>query len=138
PFYGQGMNCGFEDCTVFEDMMDSYADRFDQFFEAFGKVRKPDADAIADLALRNFIEMRDLTADPEFLLRKKIEARFSMKHPDKWIPLYSMVTFSEMSYADARKEGERQDLIMAEVMKMPGIHDNWESEEVENKILSLL
>lgn len=138
PFYGQGMNCGFEDCTVFDKMLDEYSDNYHGFFEAFGKSRKPNADAIADLALRNFIEMRDLTADKDFLLRKKIEAWFSEKHPDKWMPLYSMVTFSELSYSEAKKEGERQDRIMEKIMNIPDIESIWESEEIEQKILGLL
>lgn len=138
PFYGQGMNCGFEDCTVFDKMLDEYSDNYQGFFEAFGKSRKPNADAIADLALRNFIEMRDLTADKDFLLRKKIEAWFSEKHPEKWMPLYSMVTFSDLSYSEAKKEGERHDKIMDEIMNMSDIESKWESEEIEQKIITLL
>lgn len=138
PFYGQGMNCGFEDCTVFDEMLDTMAGNYEGMFEAFGKSRKPNADAVADLALQNFIEMRDLTADPEFLLRKKIEARFSQLHPDKWTPLYSMVTFSDFSYSYAKTEGVHQDRIMQEIMKMPDIATKWDSKEVEDKIISLL
>jgi len=138
PFYGQGMNCGFEDCTVFDQMLNEYTDRFEEFFAAFGKKRKPDGDAVAQLALRNFVEMRDLTADPEFLLRKKIEGHFYQKYPDKWIPLYSMVTFSQIPYSTAISESARQDRIMEEVMRMPGIEKIWDSEEVEKKIMSLL
>lgn len=138
PFYGQGMNAGFEDCYVFDQMLNQYTDNFEAFFEAFGKERKPNADAVAELALRNFVEMRDLTADPEFLLRKKIEGWFYEKHPDKWVPLYSMVTFSDFSYDYALKEGNRQNLIMSEVMLMPDITTKWNSKEVEEKILNLL
>lgn len=138
PFYGQGMNCGFEDCFVFDQMMDEYESKFDLLFEAFGKSRKPNADAVAELALRNFIEMRDLTADADFLLRKKIEGHFSKLHPDKWTPLYSMVTFSNTSYEHALIEGKRQDKIMEEVMKISDLATKWDSKEVEEKILSLL
>jgi kynurenine 3-monooxygenase len=138
PFYGQGMNAGFEDCFVFDQMLDEFQENFGEFFEAFGKARKPNADAVAELALRNFIEMRDLTADPDFLLQKKIEGWFYQKHPDKWVPLYSMVTFSDFSYDYALKKGDYQNAIMAEVLKMPGLAEKWNSEEVENKILGLL
>jgi kynurenine 3-monooxygenase len=138
PFYGQGMNAGFEDCFEFDQMLDAYENKFDQFFAAFGKARKPNADAVAELALRNFIEMRDLTADPSFLLQKKIEGWFYQKHPDKWVPLYSMVTFSDFSYDYALKKGDQQNAIMAEVLKMPNLEENWNSQEVEDKILSLL
>lgn len=138
PFYGQGMNSGFEDCTVMAEMMDKHGDNWPSLLAEFEKLRKPDADAIADLAMRNFVEMRDLTGNPEFLLRKKIEARFANLHPDKWMPLYSMVTFSHIRYSEALQEGQRQDSIMAEVMAMDGIAEKWDGQEVEQKILSLL
>lgn len=138
PFYGQGMNSGFEDCSVLNEMIDELGEDWPVIMKEFEKTRKPDADAIADLAMRNFVEMRDLTGQPEFLLRKKIEARFNDLHPDKWLPLYSMVTFSHIPYSEALAEGYRQDRIMEEVMKMPGIEENWNSSEVEERILSLL
>lgn len=138
PFYGQGMNSGFEDCTIFSEMMDKHGDDWTTLLDEFQKERKPNADAIADLAMRNFVEMRDLTADPTFLLQKKIEKRFSNKFPDKWLPLYSMVTFSHIPYAEALGESKRQDKIMEQVMAMPNIADKWDSQEVEDKMLSLL
>jgi kynurenine 3-monooxygenase len=104
----------------------------------YENLRKPNGDAIAQLALNNFIEMRDRVADASFLLQKKIEARFSEKHPEKWIPLYSMVTFSHIPYDDALKTGEKQEAIMQEIMKMPNIESLWDSSEVENKILAQL
>ncbi len=135
PFYGQGMNSGFEDCTVFNEMIENFAGNWQEIFEKFERKRKPDADAISDLAMRNFVEMRDLTGQPDFLLRKKIENRFSDKYPEKWTPLYSMVTFSHLPYSEALAEGKRQDAIMAEIMAMDGIEEKWDSEEVENAIL---
>jgi kynurenine 3-monooxygenase len=137
PFYGQGMNCGFEDCTVFNQLLEKYGDDWSGMLDEYQRLRKPDADAIADLAIMNFIEMRDRTADSKFLLQKKIEARFSSKYPDKWIPLYSMVTYSpHIRYSTALKEGLRQEEIMAEIMAMPGIENKWDSEEVEKAILA--
>lgn len=138
PFYGQGMNSGFEDCTVLDEVMNAHGDDWDTILKEFETQRKPDADAIADLAMRNFVEMRDLTGNADFLLRKKIEAKFSRNNPGKWMPLYSMVTFSDIRYSDALKEGQRQDRIMEEVMAMPNIHENWEDPKVEAKILELL
>lgn len=138
PFYGQGMNAGFEDCFVLDRLMDEFGDDWDGLLKAYEVERKPDADAIADLAMRNFVEMRDLTGDPEFLLRKKIEVRFSEKYPEKWTPLYSLVTFSpEVRYSDAIALGKRQDELMAEIMSMPNIHENWDSPEVEERMLAL-
>lgn len=138
PFYGQGMNSGFEDCTVMNELLEAHGSDWETIFKEFEVSRKPNADAIADLAMRNFVEMRDLTGDPEFLLQKQIEAHFYAKHPDKWMPLYSMVTFSHIPYAEALAEGQRQDRIMAEIMAMPSIHRMWDTVEVEEKMLKLL
>ncbi|HQK98178.1 MAG TPA: FAD-dependent monooxygenase, partial [Bacteroidia bacterium] len=139
PFYGQGMNCGFEDCVVLDKMMDKYGEDWDTIFEEFQKSRKPDSDAIAQLALDNFVEMRDRVGKPSFLLQKKIENWFSEKHPDKWIPLYTMVTYSpHIRYSEAYREGQKQESIMQQVMNIPDIENKWNSPEVEEKIISLL
>ncbi|PHR46989.1 MAG: kynurenine 3-monooxygenase [Fluviicola sp.] len=138
PFYGQGMNSGFEDCSVFSEMFDQYADNMLNFFEKYSEQRVPDGNAIADLALYNYIEMRDLAGDADFLLRKKIERKFSDLYPNKWMPLYSQVTFSHIRYSEALKAGEKQAEIMDEVMKMENIHQNWDDEKVIKKILSLV
>jgi kynurenine 3-monooxygenase len=144
------MNCGFEDCVVLNQLIDKYLTpalsegegddkAWPKILQEYQQLRKPDADAIADLAIMNFVEMRDKTADPKFLLQKKIEAKFSSKHPDKWTPLYSMVTYSpHIRYSTALKEGGKQEAIMQKVMAMPDIENKWESEEVENAILKLL
>jgi kynurenine 3-monooxygenase len=136
PFYGQGMNCGFEDCVVLNSLIDKHSENWEAIFREYQQLRKPDADAIADLAIANFVEMRDKTADVRFLLQKKIEARFSEKYPDKWIPLYSMVTYSpHIRYSTAMREGMRQESIMQDIMQMPGIETRWDSDEVEQEIL---
>ncbi len=134
PFYGQGMVSGFEDCYVFDQLADKFWDDKESLFEEFQNSRKPDADAIADLALRNFIEMRDSVANPKFLLRKQIEKAINAKHPDKWVPLYSMVTFSEMRYSEALTRGKQQDKIMEEILSWDAIEDNWENPAVFSKI----
>jgi kynurenine 3-monooxygenase len=122
------MNAGFEDCRILNSLLDSYTNNWDDVLPAFQKQRKPDADAIAQLALDNFIEMRDLVADADFLLRKKIEARLHALYPDKWIPLYSMVTFrDDIRYSEAYTISRSQAKIMNEVMSRPGIQDQWES-----------
>ncbi|MGE0635438.1 MAG: FAD-dependent oxidoreductase [Bacteroidia bacterium] len=128
PFYGQGMNCGFEDCTVLEQIMQEEND-WQRIFKKFETARKPNSDAIAELALHNFIEMRDLVADEKFVLRKKIEAKLSAEFPDKWLPLYSMVTFSDIPYSVAWNEEKRQDALMQQVMQIPGIENSWNTEE---------
>jgi kynurenine 3-monooxygenase len=138
PFYGQGMNCGFEDCTVMDELLQRYGDDWGGAFAEFSRIRKPAGDAVLELALRNYIEMRDKTGDPEFLLQKKIEARFSARHPELWIPLYSQVTFTHIPYDVALKNGDRQDAIMQQVMSFPGIEEKWDSEEVEQLMLRLV
>ncbi|MFM8911541.1 MAG: FAD-dependent oxidoreductase [Flammeovirgaceae bacterium] len=128
PFFGQGMNAGFEDCRALNILLDEFKDDWHQVLPAFESLRKPNADAIAQLALDNFIEMRDLVNDPEFILRKKIEAKLHQLYPEKWIPLYSMVTFQEdIPYAVAYATGQKQKKIMEEVLKRPGVEKNWES-----------
>jgi kynurenine 3-monooxygenase len=138
PFYGQGMNCGFEDCTVFHEMYEEADGNWEGLMQRFSNQRVPDGNAILDLALMNYVEMRDLTADKDFLLRKKIEAKFSSLHPDKWMPLYSQVTFSHIRYSDAMKNGEEQDKIMKEIMAIPFIHENWDAPEIMDKMLQLV
>lgn len=139
PFFGQGMNCGFEDCTVFNQLLDEYNEDWEKVFKAYEISRKPDSDAIADLAIGNFVEMRDLVGQPKFLLQKKIEANFSNKYPEKWITAYSMVTFSpEIRYSVALRKGKEQQAIMDEVMALPDIEKKWDSPEVEALILSKL
>ncbi|MDX1653172.1 MAG: NAD(P)/FAD-dependent oxidoreductase [Brumimicrobium sp.] len=138
PFYGQGMNSGFEDCSVFSEMFENHSGDMESLFDRYTLQRVPDANAIADLALYNYIEMRDLSGDADFLLRKKIERKFSDMYPNKWMPLYSQVTFSHIRYSDALNAGKRQEKIMDEVMKMEAIHENWESPEVMDKMLSLV
>lgn len=133
PFFGQGMNAGFEDCTILNEMMNKHSD-WAIIFKEYQNSRKPNTDAIADLALRNFIEMRDLVADPTFILRKKIESKINELYPDKWIPLYSMVTFSHLPYSDALKLGQKQDAIMERIMSVKNIEDNWDTKELKEKI----
>ena len=138
PFYGQGMNAGFEDCSEWWRLCDEMGEDWKSIFETYSEIRKPNGDAIADLALKNYIEMRDLVGDPMFLLRKKIEKKIYEKHPNKWVPLYSMVTFSHTPYSEALTIGKCQEKIMDEVMALPNIQENWDSDEVENAILSRL
>jgi kynurenine 3-monooxygenase len=127
PFYGQGMNAGFEDCRILNNLLDKHKEDWSKTINEFESLRKPDADSIATLALDNFIEMRDLVADNEFLLRKKIEAKLHQLYPDRWIPLYTMVTFrDDIRYSEAYAAGQKQKKIMDEVMKTPDIQTVWE------------
>lgn len=138
PFYGQGMNAGFEDIHELNELIKLYGDDWKSIFRNYQQLRKPNADAIAELSYRNFLEMSSKTSDPNFLLQKKIEKHFAAKHPDKWMPVYSRVTFSDRPYAEALAEGDNQEKIMAEIMQLPNIDEIWDSEEIEDLILSKL
>lgn len=138
PFYGQGMNAGFEDISVLSELMNHFGDDWKTIFMEYEKSRKPNADAIATLSYQNFMEMSSKTADESFLLQKKIEKHFSDKYPDKWIPLYSLVSFSNRPYSEALDIGNRQNEIMEKIMKLPEIEKMWDSQLVENAILESL
>lgn len=117
PFYGQGMISGFEDCRVLSDIMEENPNNWPKVLSLFETSRKPNTDAIADLAFRNFIEMRDKVADSEFLYRKKLERKLHVKYPDEFIPLYSQVTFSDIPYSKALESGKIQDRYFNKVLK---------------------
>jgi len=127
PFYGQGMNAGFEDCTILNKILMENPGNWLETLQRFQYSRKPDTDAIADLAIQNFVEMRDKVADSKFLLRKKIESELYELFPDNWVPLYSQVTFSNAGYAQALRKGRLQDEIMDGIMNQEGIENNWQN-----------
>ncbi|MEQ8879315.1 MAG: NAD(P)/FAD-dependent oxidoreductase [Cyclobacteriaceae bacterium] len=108
PFYGQGMNAGFEDCRILIELLESNHLNWDKTVTDFQRKRKKDADAIAELALQNFLEMRKHVIDEAFLRRKQLESRLNNAFPDEWLPLYSMVTFSDMPYHEALHTGKLQ------------------------------
>ena len=138
PFYGHGMNAGFEDITILNELIQKYGDDWNTIFTEYEISRKPNADAIAELSRRNFEEMSNKTADSNFLLQKKIEKWFSDKHPTKWMPLYSRVTFSLQPYSEALAIGDFQNAIMQQILKIENIEKIWDSKVVEERILALL
>jgi kynurenine 3-monooxygenase len=137
PFFGQGMNAGFEDCTILMDLMDQYNHNWESIIDHFNANRPKDANAIADLALRNFVEMRDLVGDPKFLLRQKIVAHLHEKHGDEFLPMYSMVSFTRTPYHKAWDAGLAQDRLFEKILALedietkgvshPGIDEAYES-----------
>lgn len=137
PFYGQGMNSGFEDCYVFDQLLEKHGDINDALLAEYQELRIPDGNAIADLALYNFIEMRDKVADEKFVLQKKIEKKLNEAYPDQWIPLYSMVTFSDFRYSEAIARGDKQQAIMDEVLSQPDIEKSWEELDLDTIISKL-
>ncbi|MDI1253276.1 NAD(P)/FAD-dependent oxidoreductase [Thermomonas sp.] len=107
PFHGQGMNCAFEDCAALADMLDAYDD-LTEAFAAFEALRKPDAEAIQQMALENYIEMRDKVDDAQFLLQHELELALQARHPDRFIPHYSMVSFMRIRYSLVLQRSEIQ------------------------------
>lgn len=115
PFFGQGINCGFEDCTVLMELIDEHGSDWARVFAGFEDARKVNTDAIANMAVDNFTEMRDRVADPRFLFRKKIELALEAKYPGLFVPKYAMVTFHRIPYSVALARGVVQDGILAEL-----------------------
>ena len=112
PFYGQGMNAAFEDCVVLDECLAQFPqDRHRAFAEYFQR-RKENADALADLALENFIEMRDKTASGAFRAKKKLDHFLEATLPGIYLPLYTMVTFTRIPYAKAARRARLQDRIV--------------------------
>jgi kynurenine 3-monooxygenase len=127
PFFGQGLNCAFEDCTVLLELLDSHGPKWQQVFKEFEHARKVNTDAIADLAEENFIEMRDRVADAQFLFKKKVELALEAKYPGVFVPKYAMVTFHRVPYSVAERRGKIQDLMLAELCScIDSVNDlNW-------------
>jgi kynurenine 3-monooxygenase len=115
PFFGQGINCGFEDCTSLLALLDQHGADWARVFSDFEMARKVNTDAIADLAVENFVEMRDRVADPRFLFRKKVELALQAKYPQLFVPKYAMVTFHRIPYAMALKRGQVQDRMLTDL-----------------------
>jgi kynurenine 3-monooxygenase len=112
PFYGQGMNAAFEDCTVLDECLDQFPDNRERAFAEYFSRRKENADALADLALGNFIEMRDKTASRAFRAKKKLDHFLEAALPGIYLPLYTMVTFTRIPYAEAARRARLQDRIV--------------------------
>ncbi|MDE2196130.1 MAG: FAD-dependent monooxygenase [Gammaproteobacteria bacterium] len=115
PFHGQGMNCAFEDCLILDGCIAEYGDDWEKVFAEFTRLRRPDAEAIAEMALENYAEMRDAVRDPKFQLQKQLGFLLEERHPGRFIPRYSMVMFHHLPYAEARRRGLIQQAILDEL-----------------------
>jgi len=111
PFYGQGMNAAFEDCVVLDECLQNFPQDRERAFGEYFHHRKENADALADLAIGNFIEMRDKTASKTFRAKKKLDHFLEAALPGIYLPLYTMVTFTRMPYATAAQRARIQDAI---------------------------
>ena len=115
PFHGQGMNAGFEDCELFVGMLDRFSDDWAAAMQEFNRTRQSDANAIADMALENYIIMRDSVLEPGFSLKKQLGFQLELSFPKRFIPRYSMVTFHRIPYAQAKQRGLVQQGILEEL-----------------------
>jgi len=115
PFYGQGMNASFEDCRILNQLIEQHGTDWEQVFNEFTEIRKPNADAIAQMAEENFYEMRDAVADPVFQKKRELETKLEQTFPD-YFSKYSMVTFREdLPYSVAKEKGNAQDKMLMEI-----------------------
>jgi kynurenine 3-monooxygenase len=115
PFHGQGMNAAFEDCSAFDRCLSDPDRPWNEIFAEFEERRRVNTDAIADMALENYVEMRSTVREPRFQLKKELSFRLEERHPGRFIPRYSMVMFHTIPYAEARRRGAIQAAILDEL-----------------------
>ena len=112
PFHGQGMNAGFEDCSELNRLLDKHNDDWSRVLPEFDRIRRPNAEAIADMAIENYTTMRSSVIDPKFQLKKEVGFELEKRFPDRFMPRYSMVMFHLIPYAEAFKRGQLQRAIL--------------------------
>ena len=137
PFHGQGMNCAFEDCVALADCIESHQG-LAEAFAAFEAERKPNAAAIQDMALQNYIEMRDLVDDRDFLLQQALERTLQERHPGRFIPHYAMVTFMRIPYALALERSEIQRVILVAATRGHDSLDGIDWDALDAEVLARL
>lgn len=136
PFYGQGMNASFEDVVVFDEILDKYEGDWNNVFKEYERARKKDTDAIADLAIDNFHEMKDHVANPIFQEKRKIEMTLEKSYPDDYSSKYSLVTFNEhIGYNEAMVRGRAQDKAILNMLSDGTISPDHVTEETLEKVI---
>jgi kynurenine 3-monooxygenase len=138
PSYGQGANAGFEDCQTLHRCMEEHGDDWRAVFADYEARRKPNTDAIADLCVEHFSELRDLVGSPSFLLRKEIERRINQLYPESFKDLYSMITFTCLPYTEALRIDREQRVITDRLMGVPGVEGKLNSPELTGLIHELM
>lgn len=121
PFYAQGVNAGFEDCLVLDECLDAHAGDWNAVLGRYERRRKPEADAVSDLSLQHFRDLRDNISRPAFLLKKRIEKMLGELYPERFVPVYTMVTFKAFPYSEALRRGREQELIIDRILQTPAI-----------------
>ena len=138
PFHGQGMNAAFEDCSAFDRCLENPDHSWNEIFADFERRRRPNTDAIADMALENYVEMRSTVREPKFQLKKDLSFRLEERHPDRFIPRYSMVMFRTIPYAEARRRGAIQEEILDELTSRAASLDEIDLERADELIAERL
>ena len=138
PSYGQGANAGFEDCAVLDRLIGVYGADWRKVFSEFERVRKADTDAIAGLCYEHFTELSNRVAEPSFQQRTQLEQRLHRMFPRQFAPLYSMITFSVMPYAEARRRSQAQTALINRLLEEPGIEEKLETEDFRAQLTALL
>lgn len=134
PFYGQGMNGSLEDCYEMGRLMKKHNENWEAVFKEYQEIRKPNGDALQDLSLYNYKVMAQYVADPHFLLKKKFEHKIHDLYPDKYLSLYSMVSFSNIPYAEAHSKGKEQDAFIESIMADNEVEKMMETGEIDSLI----
>lgn len=134
PFFGQGMNCGFEDCTVMSALMEQHGHDWSLVFSEYERLRKPEGDAVQDLSLQNYLVMRDKVADSDYQFHRRIERRIADLYPGGYFPLYSMVSFTDVNYSVAYNKGNEQELMVKDFIADHGIDEDTTADVIDTYI----
>lgn len=139
PFYGQGLNCSFEDCYQLSQLIDQYQGNWSKIFPAYQEKRKQNADAISKLSNDNFIEMNQFCNSYANQLSQKIVAKFRVKHPDLWKNIYNLISFCpEVSYHQIRKQSLLQAQVLNNIMKIDHIEQCWQEDFIYEEMKKTL
>lgn len=138
PFHGQGMNSGLEDCLELDRLLDQYHDDWAVVLPEFDRIRRPNANAIADMALENYVTMRSSVIDPKFQLKKELGFELERRFPDRFIPRYSIVMFHLIPYREALDRGEAQQAILDELVADKATIDEIDFQLAESLVLEKL
>jgi kynurenine 3-monooxygenase len=134
PFHGQGMNCAFEDCVTLSELIERHGPRWHEVLPRFVALRRENAQAIAEMALENYREMRADVADPQFLHKKRIERRLAERHPRRFVPRYTLVSFTRIPYALAYARGRIQDELLQRLAGVGGDGSDQDLSAIDREI----
>jgi hypothetical protein len=138
PFYGQGANFGFEDCLVLDQCLSGHGGDWSAALRAYEQERRPNADAIAELSVAHLAELREKVGDPRFQLRKQIERKINRLYPERFAPLYSLISFSTLPYTTAWRIASEQSMLLDRILNVPDVERRWDGPEVEALIHELM